>query len=63
MDITIDGTTYHLTEQEMEALAVRFEIRSDGLTRRYFVDGRQVAEEEYSREYLDAIAVQVPAAV
>jgi hypothetical protein len=48
---TADGQVITVsTEDELADLfgSCRFEIRCDGLTRRYFLNGDQVSEEEYN---------------
>ncbi len=52
MTITTSTGAVHTVTTEAELLnlcaRVRFEIRSEQGTRRYFVDGREVSEPEYA---------------
>lgn len=48
-------TTLHLTESQLEGLALRFEIRSDRGIRRFYVDGVEVGESRYHRAMSEAV--------
>lgn len=54
MTITSANKTQHFTEAEMQALSLRFEIRSELGSRRFFVDGVEVSEPAYTRAFKQA---------
>jgi hypothetical protein len=59
MTIRIGEETCHVTETELRDLILRFEVRSDGTARQYLVDGVEVTEAVYRREFEKATTRQV----
>ena len=55
ISITIGATTYHVTESDLRALTLRFEVTAESGIRPYLVDGVQVTEAEAQRAYDEAL--------
>lgn len=51
MTLTTPTGTHNFTEPELERLALRFHVDGDLTGRRFYLDGVEVSEAEYVREF------------